>query len=167
MLKPFVPIKKNKKSYTGKMIPVIIFILSLSFNIAFLIHMITSHPAHSEAAEYHMNLNLSEEQKKLMEPIRLKMHRENEAVKKQIMKCQAKLMAALKTEPVDKEAINRCIENISDLQKKIQLNTVEEIIRIRKYMSTEQCNCLIDNLGTAMNQTTKPCNCPHCRSHKK
>ena len=129
--------------------------------------MLTAHTVHSEVAENHVNLNLSAEQKKLMEPIRLKMHRENEAVKKQIMKCQEKLMAALKTDPVDKGAINRCIENISDLQKKIQLNTVEEIIQIRKYMNTEQCNCLISGLGAAMNQTTKPCDCPHCRSHKK
>ena len=108
------------------------FILSLSFNIAFLIHMFTAHPVHSETAENHVNLNLSEQQKKLMEPIRLKMHKENEAVKKQIVKCQEKLMAALKTEPVDKEAINQCIEHISDLQKKIQLNTIEEIIQVKK-----------------------------------
>jgi len=152
---------------TFKIIPGIIFVLSLSFNTAFLIRMLTAHPAHSETAENYLNLNLSEQQKKQMEPIRLKMHKENEAVKKQIAQCQEKLLTALKTEPVDKKAINQCIENISDLQKKIQLNTIEEIIQVKKYMNTEQCNCLIDGLGVALNQTAKACNCPHCRAHKK
>jgi len=147
-----------------KKIPGIIFILSLSFNAAFIIHLVSSS---SKTEATHPKLNLSEHQKKMMEPIRLKMHRSNEAIKKQITQCQEKLLTALKIDPVDKDAINGCLKNISRLQKKVQQNTIEEIIRIRKFMNTEQCNCLLDSLGAVMNHMSKSCNCPYCQSHKK
>jgi Spy/CpxP family protein refolding chaperone len=145
----------------------LIFIISLSFNAAFLIHRFTVHSSHAETLENQMPMELTEQQKKQMEPIRLKIHQDNEAIKKQIRQCQEKLLTALKNEPVDKQAIYQCIDNINNLQKKIQKNTVEEIIRIRKYMNPDQCNCLIKGLGAAMQQTVKPCNCPHCQSHKQ
>jgi Spy/CpxP family protein refolding chaperone len=145
----------------------LIFVLSLSFNAALLIHQFTAQPSHAETPSNQMPLDLTEQQKKQMEPIRLKIHKDNEAIKKEILQCQEKLLTALKTEPVDKQAIHRCIDNISHLQKKIQKNTVEEIIEIRKYMNPDQCNCLMEGLGAAMHQTTKPCNCPYCaQSHK-
>ena len=144
----------------------IIFVLSLSFNAAFLIHQFTVHPSSTETPANQMPLVLSEQQKKQMEPIRLKIHKDNEAIKKEILQCQEKLLTALKTQPVDKQAIYQCIDNISNLQKKIQQNTVEEIIQLRKYMDPDQCNCLMEGLGAAMHQTTKPCNCPYCQSQK-
>jgi Spy/CpxP family protein refolding chaperone len=145
----------------------LIFILSLSLNAAFLIHLFTVHLSHPETPANKMPMELTEQQKKQMEPIRLKIHQDNEAIKKQIHHCQEKLLTALKNEPVDKQAIYQCIDNINNLQKKIQKNTVEEIIEIRKYMNPDQCNCLFKGLGTAMQQTVKPCNCPHCQSHKQ
>jgi Spy/CpxP family protein refolding chaperone len=151
---------------TGKIIITIIFVLSLSFNAAFIIHLINAHPAHSASQETPVKLDLTDEQKKQIEPIRTKMHRENEAIKKQIAQCQEKLLSALKSDPVDKNAINNCLENISSLQKKIQQNTIEEIIHIREHMNPEQCNCLIEGLGSAMAQSSKPCDCPYCQSHK-
>jgi Spy/CpxP family protein refolding chaperone len=149
---------------TGKIIFTIVFIVSLSFNAAFIIHLITAHPAHSTSQGTQMKLDLTHEQKKQIEPIRARMHRENEAIKKQIAQCQEKLLAALNADPVDKDAVNKCIESISNWQKKIQQNTIEEIIQVRKHMNPEQCNCLMHGLGTAMNQSSKPCNCPHCRA---
>jgi len=143
-----------------------IFVLSISFNAAVIMHMTTSH-SRAEASNRNIELNLSGHQKKIMEPIRIKMHRENEAIKKQITQCQEKLLAALKTDPVDKDAINGCLENISSLQKKVQQNTIKEIIQIRKFMNPEQCNCLIDSLGAVMNHTSKSCNCPYCKIPKK
>jgi Spy/CpxP family protein refolding chaperone len=138
----------------------LIFVLSLSFNVAFLIHLITAHPSHPEIPANQMSMDLTDQQKKQMESIRLKIHKDNEVIKKQILQCQGKLLTALKTQPVDKKAIYQCIDNISHLQKKIQHNTVEEIIQIRKYMNPDQCNCLMEGLGAAMNQMAKPCNCP-------
>lgn len=143
------------------------FILSLSFNAAFLIHLTTAHPSHAETPANQMLMDLTDQQKKQMEPIRLKIHKENEAIKKQILQCQKKLLTTLKTQPVDKQAIYQCIDNINHLQKKIQQNTMEEIIQIRKYMNPDQCNCLIEGLGAAMHQTTKPCNCPYCVQSQK
>jgi Spy/CpxP family protein refolding chaperone len=151
---------------TGKIIFGIIFILSLSFNAAYLIHLFTVH-GHTGTSNKQMNLKLTELQKKAIEPVRARIHRENEAIKKQIAQCQEKLLVALKSEPVDKNAINNCLENISNLQKKIQQNTIEEIIHIRENMNPEQCNCLIEGLGSALTHSSKPCNCPYCQSHKK
>ena len=145
----------------------IIFVLSLSFNAAFLINLIRAHPSHAETSANQMLMELTDQQKKQMEPFRLKIHKDNEAIKKQIIHCQKKLLTALKTQPVDKQSIYQCIDNISHLQKKIQQNTVEEIIQIRKYMDPDQCNCLIEGLGAAMHQTTKPCNCPYCTQSRK
>jgi Spy/CpxP family protein refolding chaperone len=151
---------------TGKIIFGIIFTLSLSFNAAYLIHLFTVH-GRADASNKQMSLKLTGPQKKAIEPVRARIHRENEAIKKQISQCQEKLLAALKSDPVDKNAINNCLENISSLQKKIQQNTIEEIIHIREHMNPEQCNCLIEGLGSAMAQSSKPCNCPYCQSHKK
>lgn len=145
----------------------LVFVLSLSFNAAFLIHHFTVHSSQAETPANQMPMELTAQQKKKMEPIRLKIHQDNEAIKKQIHQCQEKLLAALKNEPVDKEAVYQCIDNINNLQKKIQKNTVNEIIQIRKYMNPDQCNCLIEGLGVAMHQTTQPCNCPSCaQTHK-
>ncbi len=145
----------------------LILVLSLSFNAAFLIHQFKVHPSNAETPVNQVPLDLTDQQKKQMEPIRLKIHKDNETIKKQIHQYQEKLLTALKNEPVDKKAVYQCIDNINDLQKKIQKNTVEEIIQVRKYMNPDQCNCLIEGLGTAMQQTTKPCNCPYCaESHK-
>jgi len=145
----------------------LIFVISLSINAAFLIHQFTVHASRAETPVNQMSMELTEQQKKQMEPIRLKIHKDNEAIKKEIIQCQEKLLAALKNEPVNKASVYQCIDNINDLQKKIQKNTVDEIIQIRKYMNPDQCNCLIEGLGAAMHQTTQPCNCPYCaQTHK-
>jgi Spy/CpxP family protein refolding chaperone len=149
---------------TAKFLLGLTFILSLSFNAAFIIHLFTAQPAHTETLPNQMQLDLSEQQKKQIEPLRLKMHRDNEAIKTEIRQCQEKLMAALKTVPPDKQAIYRCIDNINNLQKKIQQNTVEEIIQVSKFMNPNQCNCLIQGLGAAMHQDVQPCNCPYCQA---
>ena len=157
---------------TAKFLFGVVFILSLSFNAAFLLHLFTaktpSPPANTaEASLNQLNLDLSEEQLKQMEPLRQKLHQENETIKKEMFQCQEKLLAALDSDPPDKAVINTCIENINTLQKKIQQNTIEEIILVRKVMNPEQCNCLMKGLGAAMQQTAAPCNCSHCQSAKK
>lgn len=146
-----------------------IFILSLSFNAAFLVYLFTAGTSTETRGiqRSDVKLDLTEQQKKQMEPIQVKIHRENEAIKKEIAKCQAELLAALRTDPVDRTAVNTCIDNINNLQKKIQQNTIEEIIQVRKYMNPDQCNCLIEGLGAALDTTSKACDCPHCRPQNK
>jgi hypothetical protein len=150
-----------------KKIARIVFLLSLSFNVAFLIHLLSVHIIPATSTENHVALQLTHQQKKHIEPIRAEMHRQNETIKAQIASCREKLLAALKAEPVDKTAITKCVDNISNLQKKIQLNTIEEIIHLRNFMDADQCNCLIDSLEAAMTGTAKPCNCPQCRSARQ
>jgi Spy/CpxP family protein refolding chaperone len=143
----------------------IIFILSLSFNAAFLIQLLSPARAHSEAVGEPAALNLSDRQKQRIGPVRMELHKENEAIKQQIVRHQQELLAVLKKEPIDRAEANRCIDKINGLQKKIQQNTVEEIIRIRQYMTDHQCNCLIDGIGAAMQQKSQPCNGDCCRKN--
>jgi Spy/CpxP family protein refolding chaperone len=147
---------------TGRIIFFIAFLLSLSLNTALLINRFSRSASTSPAS-----LNLTAQQKKNIAPIRLKTHRANESLKAEIAKCQRDLLEALKSDPVDRTAVSRCIENISDLQKKIQLNTIEEIIEVKKHIDPHQCNCLVQNMSTALGQDSKACDCPHCSTGNK
>ncbi|MCP5050700.1 MAG: periplasmic heavy metal sensor [bacterium] len=148
----------------NRMILKIIFILSLSFNAAFLIHLFTR-PAETQTAPSpsgHLYLELTDQQKKQIAPVQQAMQRQNETIKKQVAQYQGQLLEALKKEPVDRTEVSRCINQINGLQKQIQLNTVEEIIRIREYMNPEQCNCLIGCLGASMEGSSHTCDSSCC-----
>lgn len=151
-----------------KKLPGIIFILSLSFNAAFLIYLFTPKIfSKAEPPGNELKLELTEQQKKHLEPAQVKFHRENEAIKSQIAECQQKLLDTLKTDPIDRTEINNCIENINNLQKEIQQNTIEEILLLRQHINTDQCNCLMEGLNAAMDNSTQTCDCPHCRAARK
>jgi len=154
----------------------ITFILSLSLNAAFILHLFTSmdtsknptvNPSQTKSPVQKPNLELTTDQLKKMEPFQLKIHRENETIKKEIRQYQVKLLASINKEPIDKQAINRCIDRINNLQKKIQQNTVKEILYLKKHMNPDQCNCFIKNLGDSMIKSSSPCNCPNCKSYKQ
>lgn len=140
----------------------IIFILSLSFNTAFTIHLFLPAGVQSEAAGPTVELNLSEHQKKQISPVQEKIHKENEALKQKIATCQNKLLTALKQNPVNRGEVNNCIDEINAYQKQLQKNTIDEIIRIRQYMTDHQCNCLIDGIGAAMQNRTHKCTAGCC-----
>ena len=57
----------------------VIFILSISFNIAFVIHLLGHSPD-----QKNMQLNLTEEQREVVNRIHLNLHKENEGIKKEI-----------------------------------------------------------------------------------
>ncbi len=150
----------------------VVFILSISFNAAFLIHLFTTkaqtRPFGPEGSAIgHLSLDLTETQKKQIAPVQLAMQRQNETIKKQITGHQGVLLEALKEKDVDRGEVNRCINNISDLQKKLQLNTVEEIIRVREYMNTDQCNCLIGCLEASMDGKGGKCTGSCCNPTAK
>lgn len=138
----------------------VLFVLSLSLNIAFTIHLFTARPA--ESKEQKPALNLSANQEKQLSGIRLKIHKENEEIRKKIAECHKKVMAALKSETVDREQINHCIERISAMQKRIQQNTVEEILEMKKMLTPHQCNCLMEGLDAELHHKacTKECCSP-------
>ena len=148
-----------------KKLPGIIFVISLSLNAAFIIYLFTPKIfPKPETSINKMKLELTEEQKKHLEPSQVKIHRENENIKSQITQCQQKLLTALKADPIDRTEINNCIEKINELQKKIQQNTIEEILLLRQHINTDQCNCLMEGLNAAMGSSNQMCDCPHCRA---
>lgn len=140
----------------------IVFILSLSFNAAFTIHFFLPAGTGNQESSQPMALNLSEQQKKQMTPVHEKIHKKNEALKKKILSEQEKLLTALKQDPVNRDEVNHCIDEINGFQKQLQKNTVEEILHMRQYMTDHQCNCLIDGIGAAMQNRTHTCTADCC-----
>jgi len=139
----------------------VIFILSVSFNIAFVIHQL----GHDSGSE-NIQLNLSDEQHEAVNGIHLKLHKENEVIKEEIRECQTEMINALKEEKVNREKVAKCIEKISVLQKKIQMNTIDEIIQVKKNLDTHQCNCLIEGINLRLSQVSKACDKECCRPKK-
>lgn len=141
-----------------KKLPALVFILSLSLNLAFIVNMLASRggPVMEDAFA---ELNLTDRQLKQMEPLRQTIHQKNNAIKNQIAAEQAELLKALRREPADQTTAFQCVDKISELQKKLQQNTVKEIIGIRDYMTPHQCDCLLRNLGAALETSVEPCAC--------
>ncbi|MCP4218259.1 MAG: hypothetical protein GY765_26725 [bacterium] len=139
----------------------LVFILSVSLNIAFIIYMMAG-PSQAEAPKATSKLELSEKQKKEIEPVRQKIHLRNEAIKKEMAGHQVKLMDLLSDEAVDKKAAFLCIDKINGLQKEIQQNTVEEVIALKSHMTPQQCNCLLEGMESSLKKSAKPCNCSCC-----
>lgn len=145
----------------GKIITRLIFILSISINIAFGINIFMTNGKSDQQKQ--LPLNLTDTQKSQLEKIRLKNHQKNEHMKKKISAYQERMIAALHSETVDREEINHCIDGISAIQKEIQQNTINEILQIKKHLDPQQCNCLVDNINTQMKQGSKPCTMECCK----
>ncbi len=139
----------------------VVFILSISFNIAFVIHLLR----HTSFKD-NIQLNMTNKQTEAVNRIHIKLHEENEGIKKEIRECQIELINALKADKVNREIVGKCIEKISILQKKIQQNTIDEIIQVKKYLNDHQCGCLIDGLNMGLSQASKPCDKECCRPKK-
>ena len=139
----------------------VFFILSISLNIAFAVYLFSS-----ATTKENNNLQLTAPQIKVVKEIRQNVHQENEKIKKEIIQCQKDMLVALKKEKVNKETISQCIDKISNLQKKIQLNTIDEILQVKEKLNQHQCNCLIDDLGTKLSQTSKGCSKECCNPTK-
>jgi Spy/CpxP family protein refolding chaperone len=138
----------------------VLFVISLAFNVAFVLHLITSHPGGGGSIP---DLNLTSDQERRMRDIRMLIHRENEPIKGQIRLCQEKLMAALRAEKVDLKVANSCVESIGRLQKRIQENSVRELVEFKKVLSPEQCDCLIEGITAQLNRSTSPCSKSCCK----
>lgn len=131
----------------GRIVWRIVFVVSIGLNAAFLIHLLSGHAGLTASSG---EMSLSAQQQNQLQQLRSNYHRLNESVRKEIADCQERMLAELNKEKIDKEQINRCVEKISDLQKKLQQNTVEEIIQVKEFLSPQQCNCLIDQLKSRM-----------------
>ena len=149
----------------GKTIIKIIIILSVSLNIALAIHLFT--PSTQAGEDQPLPLNLTEAQKKQVSQIHEEKHSDNEVLKRHIAQCQQKMMGMLKAQNIDKKEIYQCIDKISELQKGLQRNTVDTIIRMKKVLDNKQCTCLIDGLNSKMAGASKECTSDCCKPKTK
>lgn len=135
--------------------------LSISFNIAFVTYLQVK-----SSDKENIQLNMTDKQREVVNRIHLKSHKENEGVKEKIRQCQKELINALTAEKVNRETVSKCIDKISNLQKKIQQNTVDEIIQVKRHLDNHQCNCLVNGLNMKFSQASKPCDRECCKPKK-
>lgn len=148
----------------GKLIFRFIFILSILLNLSMAVHFFKSNSS-SKSTEF--ALNLTKQQKEKMTKIRLVSHKKNEQIKILIKRCQEKMIADLKAEEVNKEKVFAHIRDINTLQEKIQQNTIEEILQVKKFLNHHQCECLLDGLNAKFSAATKICSKECCHPEKK
>mgnify|MGYP001044551497 CR=1 FL=1 len=149
----------------GKIVLRILFILSISFNLAFLGHQLLA-PQKSAAQDSLMKeLHLSHEQAKNIRSASETIDRENAELKAKVVKCREELVNVLQAPAVDKEKAYRCIEGINVLQRTIQENTLKKILIYKEHLSQDQCSCLMDNMCKKMHINPEHCR-KHCQ-HKK
>jgi len=148
----------------GKLIFRFIFILSILLNLSMAVHFFKSN-FNTKSTEF--ALNLTKQQKERMTKIRLVSHKKNEQIKIQIKRCQEKMIADLKAVEVNKENVFAHIRDINALQEKIQQNTIEEILQVKKFLNHNQCECLIDGLHAKLSAATKICSKECCNPEKK
>jgi Spy/CpxP family protein refolding chaperone len=142
----------------------IIFIISISLNVALAVHLFKpqAQAGNINNQENPLQLNLSEIQSKEVNKIRMANHRSKESLKKEITKCQQQIVELLKGDKVDKTQINECIQKIASLQVDIQKNTIDEILQMKKILDKTQCNCLMEGLQANMKGETTTCKSDCC-----
>lgn len=148
----------------GKLVFRFIFILSVLLNLSMAVHFFKGN-LKTKKAEF--ALNLTKQQKEKMAMVRLVSHKKNEQIKIQIKRCQEKMITDLKAAEVDKEKVFAHLRDISALQEKIQQNSIEEILAVKKFLQHHQCECLIDGLQAKLSAATKICSKECCHPEKK
>ena len=148
----------------GRIVWRIVVVLSISLNLAFIGSILFPGSTDGERGA---PLKLSELQKQQVMQIQQTIHKKNEVIKKKIASCQKDLLAALNQENIDKVKINQCIEDISALQKEIQLNAVDQILQMRQHLDKNQCNCLMNELEAGMTNKNQPCSKACCMPEKE
>jgi uncharacterized membrane protein len=145
----------------------VVLILSLSFNVAFVSHLITDQENHKSSVVRHKSLDLSKEQSKKIHKDTLALGQKNLELKKEVQKCRKDLLSLLSGTEVDKDKLRLCIEKISTLQKKIQANTIKKLLIYKKHLSHNQCKCMFECLGVEMNLKPFSCKKKYCPQEKK
>ena len=148
----------------GRIVWRIVVVLSISLNLAFIGSILFPGSTDGERGA---QLKLSQQQKQQVMQIQQTIHKKNEVIKKKIGSCQKDLLAALNQEKIDKDKINECIEDISAMQKEIQLNAVDQIVQMRRHLDKDQCDCLMEELHAKMAQENRPCDKACCRPEEK
>jgi len=146
-----------------KRIFLILFLFSLVFNVLAVVYLLSnrSDDKRVHAHSFHLNESQKEKINKESEGI---LH-ENVKLESELEKCRQDLYNLLNSEENDRSKIEECINTISDIQKKIQLNTVDQLLIYKKHMNEEQCKCFLTEFGENMNVNHK-CD-ENCSCNKK
>jgi len=130
-----------------KILP-LIFIFSFIFNVVAVVYLLPGRPGKDPAHSHSYHLDHTQ---------KMKIHKEsrgfiveNEQLEKELGKCRQELFNLLNSENIDRTKIEECISTISQIQKKIQLNTVEQLLIYKKHMDEEQCRCFLQEFGENM-----------------
>jgi hypothetical protein len=146
----------------GRLIPRLLFLLSLAFNAAFLVYLLTGTrpPATANMA----NLpRLTAESRQQMRLLRRELQPQYARLQNRLTEVQTQLLTALRADPVDTKEVDACLQNISAVQLEWQQVTVAEILQCKHFLSSRDCACLLERLGTGMGVPAAGCeNKAHC-----
>ncbi len=123
-------------------------LLSLGFNVAFAIHLLT--PRSGPAARAVCAAELQPETRQRMMRLRQELEPQYGQLQRRLEKAQAGLLQALRGEAVNRPRIDACLHDIAAIQAEWQRLTVEEILQCKRFMSRHDCRCLLDRMGSAM-----------------
>lgn len=126
-----------------------LFLFSFIFNVIFILHLISDR--HSEKVNDAPAFLLNDSQKKKIAEDASGILSENVKLENGLERCRKDLYILLNSEETDRKEIEKCITTINDIQKKIQMNTVEHLLIYKKHMTKEQCKCFLKEFGENMN----------------
>ena len=132
---------------------IVLFLFSLTFNVVFIFHLLSDR--HSSGNSTANAFLLDDSQKKKIAEESSGILSENVKLENGLERCRQDLYNLLNSEETDKKEIEKCITTINDIQKKIQMNTVEQLLIYKKHMTDEQCKCFLKEFGENMNITHK------------
>ena len=129
-----------------------IFLFSFILNIVFFVRFFFSRNGSiPERSLFNEKINLSEDQKKKIEEESYILKEENEKLELKLSECRSDLYDVLESDTVDKTKVEKCIDDINKIQKKIQMNTIEHLLIYKKHLSKKQCDCFLADFGDKMN----------------
>ena len=132
-----------------KKIWVTVFLFSLVFNVVFILDLLSD--KHFGKAAASGSVELSAPQKKSIQYESAGLESENASLEKELEVCRRDLYSLLESRDTDRAKIRDCIETINEIQKKIQLNTIDQLLIYKKHMTPEQCRCFFRDFGQNLN----------------
>ncbi|MEN8221805.1 MAG: hypothetical protein ABFR36_00990 [Acidobacteriota bacterium] len=136
------------------------FLFSFIFNVVAVVYLLSLRKIENNEKVHTFQLNESQKHKITRESEGIL--NENIKLENELERCRQDLYNLLNSENNDRAKIEECITTISDIQKKIQLNTVEQLLIYKKHMNKEQCKCFLKEFGENMNvhhKCDENCNC--------
>jgi len=127
---------------------IVVFLFSLVFNTVFVIDLLSGR--HFGKPDTDTAIVLNDQQKKLIRHESEWILSDNIKLEDELKRCRQDLYNLLNSESTDRAGIEKCISTISEIQKKIQMNTVEQLLIYKKHMDREQCKCLLKEFGRKM-----------------